>query len=67
MSSALLARLCPGRDGPSSSLLAMECMWLGVTVSPEEVEDVAVAERWVGVKAPVATLVDESVLPALRL
>jgi hypothetical protein len=42
-------------------------MWLGVTVSPEEVEDVAVAERWVGVKAPVATLVDESVLPALRL
>jgi hypothetical protein len=62
-SSALIARLWPGLVGPDSSPLAGGICSEGV----ELVVAVAVAERCVGVEAPVGMLVDESVLPAPRL
>jgi hypothetical protein len=57
-SSALLARLCPGRPVPACSPLMKGRACVGVMVE---------ALPWVGVEDPVAMLVDESVLDAPRL
>jgi hypothetical protein len=64
VSSALIARPCPGLAGADSSSPARD---LACDEFAGPAVGAAVKERWVGVEAPVGMLVDESVLPAPRL